>query len=93
MEIDPSGNLVGFDNSEIELSAGEMDQEFQNIAKRYKVTDGRIIGNNMKEYWFPIDAKEDLELIGITWGQKDRATNKEHSDYGKTFWVVDYNSF
>lgn len=91
MEIAPDGRILGWDNSEIEMSDKERDKAFMDILKAYGVEDGRIIGSGMKEYWFPIEAKEALELIGISWGYEDKATNRAHDDYGKHFFVVDYN--
>jgi predicted kinase len=92
MEIGPTGNLIGWEDSELDLSKDEMDKEFLQLFDLYKVEDGRIVGHNMKEYWFPIEAKKSLELIGITWGKAEMATNKEHPEYRKRFWVVDYDN-
>ncbi len=92
MEIDPKGNIIGWDDYELELDKSQMNKAFMDLYKRFNVQDGRIIGSNMKEYWFPIEAKELLEMIGITWGYEEKATNRAHDDYGKTFFVVDYDN-
>lgn len=88
-EIDPEGNIIGLDNKSIGLSSSEMDKAFFDLVDKFKA-EGRIIGYGIKEFWFPIEARELIELIGVSWGHVDKATNREHPDFGKTFFVVEY---
>jgi hypothetical protein len=89
--ISPEGELIGMDDSLVELSDKELDRYFKGILDKYGVEDGRIIGFNQKEYWLPLAAKEDLDILGILWYKIEQATNPEHPDYGKKFVVVDFN--
>ena len=47
----------------------------------------RYLSKDWYEYWLPIEAKKDLDYIGYNHYTIERATNKQHPDYKKTFVV------
>lgn len=59
--IDAKGNLIGFDPDADEM-AGQ--NEFERFVKKWDAG-GRIVGSRTYEYWFPMEAKNDLASIGI----------------------------
>jgi hypothetical protein len=84
--INDKGELKDF-NFDLE----EPDNEFETLRKKWNVEDGRKVNSFGYEYWFPIEAEQDLRDLGIEWFEKERVTNKEHPDFGKVFLVFIYN--
>jgi len=90
LKINADGKLAGniLDDGLLnDLSFEEQEEYFKMIRDKWHVDSGRIIGYKDNEYWFPFEAKKDLDDMGITWYHTDKVTNKEHPDYGKTFLV------
>lgn len=88
-----TANMGGFtlvESMMVHENADEED-EFTDLLSKYKLGGkGRITGYKSNEYWFPIEAKDDLKKIDIAFSEQT-ATNKDHKDYGKKFCVVPWN--
>lgn len=59
--IDAKGNLIGFDPDSEEMPG---QNKFERFVKKWDAG-GRIVGSRAYEYWFPMEAEEDLNSIGI----------------------------
>lgn len=60
--VDSKGNLLGLN---IDNDNDETFNEFQKIVKKWDAG-GRYIGRAGYEYWFPLEAEEELNALGIT---------------------------
>jgi len=93
LSIDKDGKIsadIKFDDINDYLTHDEMEEYFKAIRDKWKVGEGRITSYHGREYWFPVEAKPDLDALGITWYTVDKVTNKEHKDYGKRFLVFNW---
>lgn len=89
--INASGELIGLSsNGEDDVAAMKGDDiDFINLFTKYDAT-GKYVGGNGFEYWFPPEAEEELNAIGIDWYEKQRISNPQHQDYNKLFLVFAY---
>lgn len=84
--LDSSGDLQDFESEKL-----TPENEFDIIVNKWNANKNRrVVGYNMYEYWFPIDAMEDIDSLGINWYTIERVTNNKHPDYGKRFIVFTY---
>lgn len=69
IEVTPDNQLTNFDSHEhINLSNEEQAEYFDLLVNKWKAKKGKMVGQNQFEFIFPVEAKEDLEDIGIFWG-------------------------
>lgn len=59
--IDAKGNLIGFAPGPDQM---EGQNKFERFVKKWDAG-GRIVGSRAYEYWFPMEAKNDLTSLGI----------------------------
>jgi hypothetical protein len=91
--INDKGELIDFSfDEEPEVAQADptnQDVDFVKLFKKYDAS-GRFVGGKGFEYWFPPEAEEELNALGIDWYEKTRVENPEHPDFNKLFLVFTY---
>jgi hypothetical protein len=78
---------------EVDLNTPEGEQRFFDVLKKYgQFGKGTTSTSYSTRYDLPIEAKSDLDAIGLTWYTEERVTNPEHPDYGKKYIEVQWAS-
>ena len=91
VEITPDNELANFDNNvHLTLSNEEQKEYFNLLIKKWKAKKGKMVGQNQFEFMFPVEAKEDLEDIGIFWGEIQSL--EIVPGFQQNFVIVDYEN-
>jgi hypothetical protein len=63
---------------------------FNDLKKKWRVKTDKDSTSKLEEYKFPIEAKNDLESIGIDWFHIERNRDRDDEHYGKKCLVFIY---
>ena len=72
-----------------DLSQEDMDYYFAQLVKKYKIS-GVYRGGIGSKYEFPIEAKDELDSLGIDWYTVEEVTNNQHPEFGRKYIDVTY---
>jgi len=79
------------DGSTVDLNTLEGQEYFFKILKKYnQFGKGVYVMPNTYRYGLPLEAKEDLDLLGIDWYKIETVSNYEHPDFGKKYIEVEW---
>jgi len=86
---------IDFKNSHNDLTDDEVERFVESIIKQYwkptpENSHRRELHYRMYEYWLPMEAKSALDSVGYKYYEVERASNKDHPDYGKMFVTINW---